>query len=134
MNKRRLLKLAKLLRADAKNKKGIKFDLSVWGIVPLGEPVKLDCNTTACAVGLAVLSGAFKREGLGCTITANIPMPTYRGECGFRAVEEFFGIPEWLALHLFHKEEYPPAKRQGAVGERAVATRIEGLCSRKTAP
>ena len=70
---RRLLKLADMLEADAKNKKGIKFDLRIVGQVSdinqyyntskKFEP-KLDCGTSACAMGLAAISGKFKRAGL----------------------------------------------------------------------
>jgi len=67
MNKRRLLKLADLLEADAKNKKGVKFDLGTWGNLNEGTPEEevISCGTTACAAGLAAMSGAFKKEGLG---------------------------------------------------------------------
>lgn len=81
MNKRRLLKLADLLEEDAANAKGVKFDLRVVAChakkhkeAPTspyddgryfrpGERPTLDCGTAAGAVGLAVLSGAFKRQG-----------------------------------------------------------------------
>lgn len=43
--KRRLLKLAKLLREDAKNKKGVKFDLGVVTKTGYGEEAKIDCGT-----------------------------------------------------------------------------------------
>ena len=132
MNKRRLLKLAKLLRANAKNKTGVKFDIESWGKVPPGE-VKLDCGTTACAVGLAVISGVFKKQGLSYQNQYGIPVPTYQGERGFFAVETFFNITEPQALYLFHKDEYALSLRQGAKAERAVATRIERFCSRKAA-
>jgi hypothetical protein len=132
MNKRRLLKLAKLLRTDAKNKKGVQFDLTGWGILPPGA-VKLDCNTTACAIGLAVLSGAFKKEGLFYDASAYIPVPRYNAQRGFAAVEEFFDLTEREALHLFHKDFYAISRRQGAVSERAVASRIERFCATKGA-
>src|SRR5580704_5650057 len=66
MNKRRLLKLADLLEADAKNKKGIQFDYHHWGSVGNREE-PLSCGTSACALGLAAISGAFTRAGLGYT-------------------------------------------------------------------
>ena len=56
MNKKRLLKLADLLEADAKNKKGIKFDY--WATANLADPKEpISCGTSACAMGLAALSG-----------------------------------------------------------------------------
>ena len=65
MNKRRLLKLADLLEADAENKTGVQFDLKGWGHSHDDDtPVAVSCGTTACAMGLAVLSGAFADAGL----------------------------------------------------------------------
>jgi hypothetical protein len=61
MNKRRLLKLADLLVANAHNSKGMRFDLDHWGVFRGHKrPRKLDCQTTGCALGLAAMSGAFK--------------------------------------------------------------------------
>ena len=70
MQKRRLLKLAAMLQADAKNKKGIQFDIGTVGrpstdiFTPFdaSKPIPLDCGTTACAMGLAVISGEFKKS------------------------------------------------------------------------
>lgn len=68
MNKRRLLKLADLLVKDARTKKGIRFSMDV--VIARKNPeagaVKMDCGTTGCAMGLAAVSGAFKRAGLSC--------------------------------------------------------------------
>lgn len=63
MKEKRLLKLADLLDEDAKHKKGAKFDIGEWGTVTdLENP--MSCGTTACAMGLAAISGKFKRAGL----------------------------------------------------------------------
>jgi hypothetical protein len=61
VNKKRLLKLADLLEADAKNRKGIKFDLGTVAMSSAedGNFIKgelepsVSCNTVACAMGLA---------------------------------------------------------------------------------
>ena len=59
----RLGRLEKLLRKNAKNSKGLKFDMGEWGQSEGKEP-GLHCGTTACAMGLAAISGEFKKEGL----------------------------------------------------------------------
>lgn len=141
--KRRLLKLADLLEADAKNKKGIKFDLNDWVADKEGntrsfhnvETIPINCNTKACAVGLACLSGAFKRSGLGYRIrmTGSL-VPTFDGNDNWDAVESFFGLEEQEAFFLFRAGEYPPAKSKGALGERFVAKRIRDFVAGKVAP
>lgn len=133
MKKQRLLKLADLLEADAANKKGIKFNLSTWAAdthgvsssFGVGETVPVDCSTQACAVGLACLSGAFKRSGLGYDISFTGQLhPTFDGDKGWYAVQYFFGLTEVEAYHLFSADRYPENKRTAAAGERFVAKRI----------
>lgn len=102
MNKRRLLKLADLLEADAKNKKGIRFNMVGWGHVDnLDAP--LSCGTEACAMGLAALSGKFKRAGLGtapgCYSVRFLWQGKYIG--GFGAARQLFEIDEGEAYKLF---------------------------------
>jgi hypothetical protein len=135
MNKRRLLKLADLLEADAKNKKGVCFDLNVVAakIVSKGEyrnhAVKdvptVDCRTAACAVGLACISGAFKRQGLTYRINRDWGLdPKFGRRVGFDKVPTaFFEITEDQSDFLFMPESYEGATT-GATGERKVATRI----------
>ena len=123
MNKRRLLKLAGMLEADAANKKGIKFDMGSWGTVKNpSEP--LSCGTSACAMGLAALSGAFKRQGLGYYIgwdgDINITMDGYPDD--FDAAERLFDITFNEAEYLFAHADMMLAK--GARGERLEAKRI----------
>lgn len=140
MNKMRLLKLADLLEADAKNKKGVKFDLGSWG-EPAGrrrdfknqEP-SLDCSTAACAFGLACLSGAFKRSGLTYSVVPSgedesdepkaYIVPRFNDVMGFDAAEYFFEITYSQAKFLFEETKYPRGSRKGAIAERAVAKRI----------
>jgi hypothetical protein len=130
MNKRRLLKLAELLETDAKNKKGIKFDMSTWGEVD--NPDKpISCGTSACAMGLAAMSGAFKRAGLGYKIdgfgslTVNM---NGKGD-GIYSAEKLFDITSDEAEFLFIWTE-----GEGAKGERAVAKLIRNFVAGKVGP
>jgi hypothetical protein len=130
--KRRLLKLAALLEADAKNKKGIKFNISVVGTISHDQSlddkdeVKLDCGTTVCAMGLASLSGAFKHAGLSYKITGNSIWNTINGETMDydRAAVHIFGIPREIADVLFSPNYYSMNLSKGAEGELEVARRI----------
>jgi hypothetical protein len=136
MNKERLLKLADLLEADAANPIGLKFDLGVWGTTepddfhddaPPAPPVSISCGTSACAMGLAVLSGAFADAGLfngSFSKSRIVPEMRASGACGFDAAAELFDIDETSANHLFDAACYPRGKRTGAEGERDVAARI----------
>jgi hypothetical protein len=140
MEKKRLLKLARLLEEDAKNKKGVKFDLGViaapaditTGWVGRWKP-GIDCGTAACAVGLACLSGAFKRAGLGYVMRNPVQIvPSYRGEEGWGTEQVFFGITHVESRFLFNACSYPYAQRTGAVGERSVARRIRKFVADRT--
>lgn len=129
MNKRRLLKLADLLEADAKNKKGIRFDMGTWGEVN-DEAKPLSCGTTACAMGLAALSGIFKRAGVGYYITrgGGLLITMNGGGDAVGAAQDLFSISHAEAVYLFTESE-----EVGAKGERAIAARIrrfvkEGGC------
>ncbi len=149
MNKRRLLKLADLLEADAKNKKGVQFDLGTWAS-PAGDEwkrqwdtkeneIRVDCGTTACAVGLACISGAFARSGLTYTykkawVGGFHLVPKFNGSTQFPAVQKFFGVAEREAMFLFSAEKYPNSKIKGAAGERYVAKRIRDFVAGKVAP
>lgn len=131
MQKRRLLKLADLLEKDAKNKKGIKFDMTDWGTMfDVKKP--LSCDTRACAMGLAALSGAFKRQGLtygfvmsgdehdvGCT-RINFEYKGRRTN-GFSAAERLFEISMREAEYLFSPGNFDD---RGGKGEREAAKRI----------
>ena len=124
MNKRRLLKLAELLDADAKNKNGVKFDYYSWGwISNKADPVS--CGTSACAFGLAAISGAFKRAGLTYSLK---PEGRLRFQLGGRAAkpiyaaQKIFDISETQAIHLFAPGLRDPTTGAGA--ERFVARKI----------
>ena len=141
MNKRRLLKLAQLLETDAKNKTGVKFDLDGWGKSEKSRNfIKVDCNTTACAVGLACVSGAFRRDKLDYSIDdtglicPKIPNPEYRAawDCyepryleGWKAVRVFFGLEDRQARKLFNPRKGKSSK--GAAAELRVAKEIRAF-------
>lgn len=145
MNKRRLLKLADLLEEDAANKKGVKFDLGSWATPSEGmtfantKEVPVDCNTSACAMGLACISGAFKREGLTYEFDyshiygGHILEPNHEGNIGFAAARSLFDINDADSYFLFDPDEYPTSKTKGAAGERFVARRIRDFVAGKTA-
>lgn len=139
MKKQRLLKLADLLEADAKNRKGIKFDLTVIATKSDedktkyfdGEIPPVDCGTAACAVGLACISGAFKKSGFTYRYDDCWGIiPTYTDSDGKRysgfdqATCPFFGLSHDESDYLFQPRRYPHDKLTGAVGERYVAKRI----------
>jgi hypothetical protein len=140
MNKRRLLKLADLLEADARNRRGIKFDLNVVGYVnniPEDKIVKLDCGTSACAMGLAAMSGAFNREGLSYRVTTgwlNNVATTFKGRKVQydTAAMRLFDISRRDADFLFTSGQYP-TEQKGAKGERYVAKRIRDFVAGKVA-
>lgn len=147
MNKKRLLKLADLLDADAKNKKGAAFDLNAWAmkkdddgvfsrwLFQPGESVEVNCNTAACAWGLAAISGAFKREGVGYKVACcGVLSPTFKGKEDFDAAVKFFAISVSAAGFLFEPDQYPRAKRRGAIAERYVAKRIRDFVAGKVSP
>src|SRR4051812_18831228 len=105
VGRRRLLKLADLLEADAKNKKGVKFDLEViaqrsvpntdvYGFEDSDflpdDTVPIDCGTTACAFGLAALSGVFRRQGLSYTIDGSGFTPIHGKSRDMHAARTFF--------------------------------------------
>lgn len=144
MQKRRLLKLAAMLQADAKNKKGIQFDIGTVGrpsalgtFFEARKPVVLDCGTTACAMGLAALSGEFKKAGLTYKIDKGwlqqqIMLKWKGRELDYdKAAMNLFNITTDQANYLFSPWTYPWAKRTGAKGEREVVRRIKRVIAGK---
>lgn len=123
MHKRRLLKLADLLEADAKNKKGIKFDLGTWGTIG-DEEKPLSCGTTACAMGLAAVSGAFSRQGLKHDPDYYRITFLWKGSRidGLPAAQKLFDISMRQAEEFFLPNGDHPI--DGAKAEKALAQRI----------
>lgn len=139
MNKKRLLKLADLLEADAKNKKGIKFDLGMIGessdwMAETFEP-KVDCGTTACAMGLAAISGAFKGAGLSYKVTGNAIDTTMNGRrtSYIRSACRVFEITYREANYLFSPYWYFKSIPRGSAGEIKVAKLIRDFVAGKVA-
>jgi hypothetical protein len=148
MNKRRLLKLADMLEADAKNATGIKFNLNTV-VTPNktlpkdSKTVPVSCGTQACAMGLAAISGEFKRSGgLSYQVqydeddgvfieTTMRGVPTSYDD----AAMELFDISWEEANFLFTPSDYPTrAPKRGANGELYVAKRIRDFVAGKVAP
>lgn len=133
MHTNRLLRLAVLLEEDAINPQGVKFDLELWGtdsrtgnLHPANTIIPADCQTTACAMGLAAISGIFYDEGLTWNVHHGWLVPTFNGEDGFDAALAFFELPDLRAVyHLFSPESYDQHKGKDA--ELAVAKRIRKL-------
>lgn len=124
MNRRRLLKMVGLLRADAKNKGGIRFDFGTWG--DIGDEKKpMSCGTRACALGLAAISGAFKRAGLGFKASCRTIDFTLHGKqvYALTAAAKVFDISESDADYLFASGS-DLNYIVGAKSEREVAKRI----------
>jgi hypothetical protein len=142
--KDRLLKLARLLMANAKNKKGVKFDLTSWGSVEdvggktdMSKPVKMDCGTTACAAGLAAISGQFKGLGYKTILWGHNTLqvdPTFRDYDGFNAITVYFGLNSEQGQRLFSPDFYPRKYRTKAKGEKHVAERIRYFVRKGTFP
>lgn len=153
--KRRLLKLADLLEKDAKNKKGIRFDLSTVfnataveegkAITPDYVP-EVSCGTTACAMGLAAISGEFKRAGLSfqSEVSAHWAQPylsmnmEWNGDVVsyIYAAVKLFHISNTAASFLFDPEYYKTksgreAVVKGSKGELQVAKRIRNFVKGK---
>lgn len=134
--KKRLRLLAKLLRADARRKNGIKFDMGTFGDFKTPEPT-MDCGTRACAFGLAAISGKFKRVGLDYEVkprerfmgdVENYRMIfTYKGDSfgqnDMEVASHVFDIPESLAGWLFGGQA--SRIKRGAKAEIQMAEIIE---------
>jgi hypothetical protein len=141
MNKKRLLKLAYLLEADAKKKKGIRFDLASWGYVS-DDAMPLSCGTTACAAGLAAVSGAFKRSGLSYRLDGCAIKITLNGQCrdrggwkgSFLSAIKFFDLSKDEGQFLFVDRFYAGLPKSKAEGEIVVAQRIRDFVAGNATP
>lgn len=146
MNKRRLLKLADLLEADAGNRRGVRFNLGTVierGKLPSKDSatVPMTCGTQACAMGLAALSGEFKRQGLSYDIDRSYG-ELYIHTTMYGIVSDYddaasvlFDIAGEEANFLFSPHRYPENMNLlGAKAERFVAKRIRDFVAGKVAP
>ena len=140
MHKKRLLKLADLLEENAANRKGAKFDIGDWGSSSSKE-MTMTCGTQACALGLAAISGVFKKQGLSyhthkflyydkhhCPSVPNIHIDVIFTRkdgtkiFGFQAAEDLFDIDTAASFWLFSGDGLK--HQTGAKAERAAAKRI----------
>ena len=145
MNKRKLLKLAAMLEADAKNKKGIKFDLEIVASAsitnfsvttaefPDGKQPTLDCETAACAIGLACLSGKFKGLSYSITKLGFFNVVVNGHTASFESSYKIFDLTVSEGEWLFVPWSYDKSPK-GAKGERLVAKRIRDFVSGKANP
>lgn len=146
--KERLPRMSGLLRADAANPTGVKFDLGTWAepadnsicvlkawSTEQGFKVPLDCGTKACAFGLGAISGEFAAEGLSYVIGDGSQMPTgtltptltREGRptlTHFYAAAELFDISLSDARYFFDPDCYSGVPKE-AEGELMVADRID---------
>jgi hypothetical protein len=151
--------LSDLLKADAANPKGVQFDLGFWtaptsdlsgwqtsalkfdedlaertyngnyAILPQENLPKVTCGTTACAMGLAMISKQFEQFGLKTVYysrgdKAIVLLPSCGGEEGFEAAANLFGISLEDAQYLFDPDYYDETPKE-AEGELFVAQRID---------
>jgi hypothetical protein len=135
-----LLRLADALEADANNPTGIKFDLRTWAYTPeegvddpaglttcfeVGEVIPVNCNTAACAMGFAAISGLFAAEGLSYEIKRGVFYPTLDDiNDGFKAGAKLFDINSRQSWYLFDPTYYRNEEQTGKAGELAVVNRI----------
>lgn len=133
MHKKRLLKLADLVEQSVEKshgRKGFQFDMDHWGKVNLtkSDDAKLDCGTSACMMGIAAVSGSFKRAGLRYNVVPSSYQPTgwlkiyttTEEHGGIASAMKVFGINEAEAAFLFLDETNTTGKR----GARYHAKRV----------
>ena len=128
-----LLQLADLLESNSNNPKGAKFYFMDFGFTEEeGVAPGLDCGTTACAVGLAAISGLFPRLGFAHDAheyTINITLDGVH-EDGFKAAQEAFEISYDDSCFLF--ANVPLKTQRGADAERELAQVIRWFAGGKS--
>jgi hypothetical protein len=139
---------AALLEADAAKPDGVRFDLGFWvkeftehgpsdfAVAKKSDEIPLTCNTSACAMGLFCLSGAFKDAGLTyqyhpgygdfLTLIPSLGEDDRRGD-GIAVAADLFDIDYEAAEVLFMPDSY--RKTKGAVAELEVAKRMRELAA-----
>lgn len=132
--RRRLAKLADVLEANARNKKGAKFDLGdiaslkwTYDAVDKKAPVKMDCGTTGCAIGLACVSRAFKGLSVEQSDCGGLGLRMNGEPTNFRTIaEEYFGTSYDVSSALFTPEGmyWDGLATEQAAGERNVVKAI----------
>lgn len=153
MNVERLTHLRDLLRADAANPQGVRFDLGVWASPRAGDPSyrlasdpiyithelrdvevvnapTMSCDTFACALGLACLDPVFQAQGLRFTVSPRgngqsaWMIPTFGTDDTFAAGAAFFDIDIDDSEYLFDPSCYDGTPKE-AEGELFVAQRVD---------
>lgn len=142
MNEDRIQRFILLLEADRVNPTGVKFDMDWWcrpakatsinGYIDKVIQPDISCNTNACALGLAAISGVFKDEGLTYEQSGGQLVPIFGNMRDFDAGAAFFGIGPMEAGALFDPYYYPAALRQGAAAEQEVVNRLRWLLQHRT--
>lgn len=93
------------------------FNLGSWISGIYDEEVKAEdvfghCGATVCAVGWACLDPLLQEEGLKFQTRLSMfgdsktLIPKFEGECGWEAVNEFFGLDMQVSEILFTEEYY----------------------------
>lgn len=110
----------------------INFSLASWvsshtkrgGITSLFR--KVECNTAACAIGLALISKEFEPEGMRITHetigNSTGITPLYDGKKSYAAVAKLFGISYETAVAFFSPNSYD--EYRGIEAALAVRNRI----------
>lgn len=137
----RLARLETLLWAHAALPEGPEFDLRHWSTSKpevlekrvafiFKRPAEPECHYAACAVGLACVTKAFADEGLGYEFSPSRKgiVPTFQEFRDYEAVEQFFGLSNHMAVHLFDPSNY--LIKQGPIVATVVANRIRALINR----
>lgn len=152
MHQPRMEHLRDLLRADAANPTGVRFDLGGWlaqadpdypresrvnyelvegSLTKLKDPApSMSCSTFACALGLACLDPEFQAQGLHYMVRAKLGgvhawmIPAFEDHAEFNAGAAFFGISYEDAQYLFDPDCYDGTPVE-AEGELFVAKRID---------
>lgn len=125
---RAVRKLAMMLRADADDESGVRFDYSEWGSVG-DESRPMSCGTTACALGLAAVSGKFPGLGFVADGRRSINF-TWQGVHvpASEAAKRAFGTTDHQFGQLFLPS--PGEEIHGAVAELAVAAKLEAYADK----
>jgi hypothetical protein len=137
MNRERLNRLATLLDAY-RDSNTPRFDLQSWGKSETRRGGFLwlrqqPCNTAACAVGHACVSGVFAEDGLSYDKDKNGGLtPMFDGVEGWDAVKAFFGLNQVQVVGLFAEHSYDVT--EGEAAAQAVATRIRQTIAQRDAP
>ena len=128
-----LLRLADYLEKDAVNPNGFKFDMWTWassesdsdGFFTGNVKPEPNCGTSACAMGIAAISGIFKDEGLSYYVNIDGEFEFRFAEGwigGFSAAQSLFEINDPQSRYLFDGDHMT-----GHPGELAVAKRIRAF-------